>query len=186
MARPLRIEFPGAYYHVMNRGGAGRKAFMDDVDRKSFVQLIGEASKIGSLILYAYCLLDTHYHLLLSTPEGNLSQIMRHINGVFTQRYNRRHAVDGPLFRGRFKSVLIDSDAYILEVIRYIHLNPVKAGIVKAPEDHRWTSHREYLGKKPQLKCLYKEEVLRRFSSNILHARRKFDLFVNEGIEQCH
>ena len=130
MARPLRIQYPGAWYHVMNRGASHQGIFLDDEDRKDFLKLLGETSKMWRIQVHAFCLLDNHYHLLIHTPLGNLSRSMRYVNGIYTQRFNRRHGNDGPIFRGRFKAILIDADSYLLEVVRYIHLNPVKANLV--------------------------------------------------------
>ena len=128
MARPLRIEYPGAWYHAMNRGASGRAIFQSDRDRHAFLALFGDIAATFGVEVHAYCLMGNHYHLLLRTPRGNLSRALRHLNGVYTQRYNRTHGTDGPLFRGRFKAVLVDADTYLAALSRYIHLNPVTAG----------------------------------------------------------
>ena len=130
MARPLRIEYPGAWYHVMNRGRRSEEIFYQRDDYEAFVELLRESSEMWNIRVAAYCLMTNHYHLLVQTPDANLSRSMRHLNGVYTQRYNRRHGCDGQLFRGRYKSILIDADAYLLELVRYIHRNPLDSGLV--------------------------------------------------------
>lgn len=151
MPRPLRVLYANAWYHVMNRGAGRQKIFRNNTHRSIFLDLLAECHQMFNLIISAYCLMDNHYHLLLSTPDGNLSRIMRHINGNYTQKYNRSLKTDGPLFRGRYKAQLIDNDCYQLIVSRYIHLNPVEAGLVINPADYKWSSYSTYLGltKKP-------------------------------------
>jgi len=148
MSRPLRIEFHGAYYHLMNRGLARQEIFTDRYDREAFLKLVEESHQMWRLRVIAYCLMDNHYHLLVQTPEPNLSRIMRHLDGVYTQQYNRRHRRDGPLFRGRYRAIIVDADEYLLAVARYIHRNPVAAGLTKLPEHHEWSSCRHYLEEK--------------------------------------
>lgn len=145
MARPLRIQYPGATYHVMNRGASRQPIFRDRRDFHNFLSILSDAWGRWKFELYAYCLMGNHYHLCLKTPEAKLSRIMRHINGIYTQRYNRNHGRDGPLFRGRFKAMLIEDEEYLGEVVRYIHLNPVEANIVEKPQDYKWSSHQYYL-----------------------------------------
>ena len=126
MARPLRIEFPGAVYHVTARGDRREDIFVDDKDRQALLAVVAQASSRFDAQALAYCLMDNHYHFVLHTRQANLSLLMRHINGVYTQAYNRRHGQVGHLFQGRFKSILVDRDAYLLEVVRYVDLNPVR------------------------------------------------------------
>lgn len=145
MARPLRIEYPGAVYHVMNRGQARLATFRTPADYATFLQVLSEAHALWGVEVLAYCLLPNHYHLCVRTPRGNLGRIMRHLNGVYTQRFNRAHRRDGPLFRGRYKAILVEAEAYLGAVVRYIHLNPVKAKLTKKPEAYRWSSHAGYL-----------------------------------------
>lgn len=149
MPRPFRIEYPNAFYHVMNRGKGRQMIFHSDRYYLEFLLTIKEAYQSFGLIVHCYCLMGNHYHLLVETPNANISRIMRHINGVYTQRYNKLSKTDGPLFRGRFKSVIVDSDAYLLNLSRYIHNNPK---IFNIPvEQYRWSSCKEYFGlsKKP-------------------------------------
>jgi putative transposase len=144
MSRPLRIQFPGAVYHVMNRGAAKQPTYLDDGDHRAFLDTVAEAHRLWGIEVFAYCLMTNHYHLCLRTPKGNLSRVMRHVDGLYTQRFNRRHGRDGALFRGRYKAIVVDRDEYLAAVVRYIHLNAVEAGIVEMPEDYRWASHRYY------------------------------------------
>ena len=134
MSRPLRIEFANACYHIMNRGRRGEAVFEDGDDYQSFVQLIKESVEMWNVRIAAYCLMPNHYHLLIQTPDANLSRCMRHIDGVYTQRFNRAHDCDGPLFRGRYNSILVDEDSYLLELVRYIHRNPIRLGLVDRVE----------------------------------------------------
>lgn len=164
MTRPLRIEYPNAWYHVMNRGRRGEEVFADDRDFELFLALLHEANELFDCRVAAYCLMPNHYHLLMKTPSGNLSRIMRHINGVYTQRYNRRRKIDGQLFRGRYKSILVEEDSYLLELLRYIHLNPVRAKICERVGDYLWSSHRGYLSESDNWLWLYKDFLLAMFA----------------------
>lgn len=134
MSSPLRIEYPDAWYHVMNRGRRGEEIFGDKQDYRQFIEILKETANLWKLRIAAYSLIPNHYHLLVQTPWGNLSRCLRHIDGVYTQRFNRSHGCDGPLFRGRFKSILVDADSYLLPLVRYIHRNPVRAGLAKTSE----------------------------------------------------
>lgn len=178
MARPLRVEFPGAHYHVMNRGLERRPIFLHEADHRRFVDLLQEISGRWQVQIFAYCCMATHYHLLLQTPLGDLSRVIRHLNGLYAQRFNRASRRDGPLFRGRYKAILVDADAYLLQVVRYIHLNPVEAGGVSDPGAYPWSSHSLYRRHQPPewLAC---DKVLAMFSD-----LRAFERFIAEGNEQ--
>jgi putative transposase len=145
MSRPLRIQYPNAVYHIMNRGLNRRPIFYDQRDYIKFFDLLEEAWKRWRIEIFAVCLMKNHYHLCLRTPEENLPRIMRHINGVYTQFFNRSRKRDGPLFKGRYKAILIEEQEYLSQVIRYIHLNPVAAKLVKNPQDFEWSTHKMYL-----------------------------------------
>ena len=133
MARPLRIEFAGATYHITSRGDRREPIFVDDDDRRAFLDVLGQAlARFGAAVL-AYCLMGNHYHLVLTTHGANLSALMRQLNGVYTQRFNRRHDKVGHVFQGRFKAILVDRHACLLEVCRYVELNPVRAKMVPTP-----------------------------------------------------
>ena len=157
MTRPLRIQYPGAWYHIMNRGRRREDIFSTKEDYIAFIEVLKEAVSLWNINVVAYCLMPNHYHLLIHTPEGNLSRCMRHINGVYTQRYNRINRHDGQLFRGRYKSILLDSDNYLTVLVRYIHRNPLRAGMVARLEDYVWTSHNGYLSKSSKWNWLNKE-----------------------------
>lgn len=146
MARPLRIEFPGAVYHVTARGDRGEPIFDDDEDRLALLEVVGQALSRFDAEALSFCLMGNHYHFVLHTRKGNLSLLMRHINGVYTQAFNRRHNKVGHLFQGRFKAILVDRDAYLLEVCRYVDLNPVRARMVRKPEKWAWSSYRAHVG----------------------------------------
>ncbi len=184
MSRSLRIEYPGAWYHVINRGAGRQRVFHSDRNREIFLNLLGDVSQLYSIEIHAYSLMDNHYHLLIHTPQGGLSQAMRHLNGVYTQKANRTRKSDGPLFRGRFKSLLVQSEEYLLELVRYIHMNPVEAGLCKHPRDHRWTSHRAYLFKGLCPKWLFTEEVLGHFGGSQKEALERMKDFVCEKIPE--
>ncbi|MBI4369520.1 MAG: transposase [Elusimicrobia bacterium] len=146
MARPLRVEYPGAFYHVFTRGNDRRWIFRDNADRKRFFGLIAESAERWAVRVHAYALMDNHYHLLIEAKGGFLSAPIRQINGVYTQHYNRRYKTSGHLFHGRFKALIVDKDGYLLTLSRYIHQNPVRAKMVSAPEKYRWSSCRAFLG----------------------------------------
>ncbi|MBI2890196.1 MAG: transposase [Nitrospirae bacterium] len=177
MARPLRVEFPGAYYHVMNRGLDRQPVFEREEDHGRFVDLLADITTRWDVRVMAYCCMKTHYHLFLQTPRGNVSRVMRHVDGLYTQRFNRDRGRDGPLFRGRYKALLVDADVYLLQLVRYIHLNPVEAGLVRAARAYPWSSHVLYLAsRKPG--WLAWAEVLGRFPNP-----GAFERFVAEGNE---
>jgi putative transposase len=144
MSRPLRIEYPGAWYHAMNRGRRRESIFLGSDDYLSFLQVLEEGAVMWNVLIAAFCLMPNHYHLLVQTPDGNLSRFMRHVDGIYTQRFNRVHKLDGALFRGRYKAVVVDADTYLLELVRYIHRNPVRAGLVERADRYRWSSDRAY------------------------------------------
>jgi putative transposase len=179
MSRPLRIQFPGAVYHVINRGAARQSTFVNDEDSQAFLDTLAEAYRLWQIEIFAYCLMRNHYHLCLRTPKGNLSRVMRHVDGIYTQRFNRRHHRDGSLFRGRYRAILIDADEYLSALVRYIHLNPVQAGAVKQPEDYRWESHRFYLQAKGTPSWLNTTEALAQIGG-----RKAFHEFVLSGNEE--
>ena len=140
MPRPLRIEYENAYYHVMNRARARQKVFHSEVYYEAFLNTLEEAQQRFSVEILCYCLMGNHYHLLLKTPEANLGRVMRHINGVYTQRHNRLKRTDGPLFRGRYKAICVEEDSYQLQLSRYIHRNPIEARLVSELESYNWSS----------------------------------------------
>ena len=181
MARPLRIEFPGAIYHVTSRGNARRKIFQDDSDRETFLSTLAWVVERFGWICHAYCLMDNHFHLMIETPEPNLSRGMRQLNGVYTQGFNRRHRKAGHLFQGRFKAILVERDSYLQELARYVVLNPVRAKMVKSPKDYAWSSYRPTLGLDPVPKGLTIGWLLSQFSRTLPTARQRYAAFVQAG-----
>ncbi len=179
MARPLRIEYPGAYYHVMNRGQSRRNIFIEDKGRQTFLDLLADMARLWKVEIYAYCLMDNHYHLLLSTPAAGLARPMRHLDGIYTQKFNRVHHRDGPLFRGRYKAILIDAEEYFLSVVRYIHKNPLGGGVVSNIDRYRWSSHWGYLNKKQCPDWLDTRSVISRFGGF-----KEYQRFMHEEIEE--
>ena len=159
MSRPLRIKYPNAWYHILNRGRRKELIFIDKKDYYRFIDLLKDTSEQWNLRIAAYCLMPNHYHLLVQTPDANISRCMRHIDGVYTQRFNRHHECNGSLFRGRYKSILVDADRYLLQLARYIHYNPLKAGLTDRIDRYLWSSHRGYLSNAEKWNWLYKDFV---------------------------
>ena len=182
MARPLRIEFAGALYHITSRGDRREAIYEDDEDRESFLRVLAEVVERYHWVCHGFCLMTNHYHLVVETREGNLSQGMRHLNGVYTQASNRRHRRVGHLFQGRFKGILVDKDAYLLELSPYVVLNPVRARMVAAPEQWSWSSYRAMLGMVPTPSWLAVDGLLSQFGSVREEARRRYRAFVLEGV----
>lgn len=180
MARPLRIEYPGAWYHVMNRGRRGEDIFEEKEDYLLFIDLLQDAVDMWGVNISAFCLMGNHYHLLIQTPRGNLSRIMRHVNGIYTQLFNNRHGLDGQLFRGRYKAILVEGDVYVLQLLRYIHKNPVNAGIVEKAEKYLWSSHAGYLTNSKKWKWLYKDFILNQLCKNSSNPRKAYREFISQ------
>ncbi len=166
MSRPLRIEYPGAWYHVMNRGRRSESIYLNEEDYQTFVDLLIEASELWSVKVYAFSLMPNHYHILINTPLGNLSRFMRHVNGVYTQRFNKAHGYEGTLFKGRYKSILIEFDSYFLQLVRYIHRNPIRAKLVTDLDKYRWTSHHAYINKSTEWEWIKTELLLSMLAEN--------------------
>jgi putative transposase len=178
MARQLRIEYPGAFYHVTSRGNQKQAIVRDDQDRGIFLDYLDKAHEKFGGIIHTFCLMDNHFHLLLETPRGNLSRIMHFINTSYTLHFNARYSRVGHLFQGRFKAILIEADAYAQTVSRYIHLNPVRAGLVSYPEDYGWSSFQEYAGLRTSRSWLRTDFVLSYFGENSKKARSSYLDFV--------
>ena len=177
MARPLRIEYPNAVYHVFSRGNERKDIFRGEADYELFLSILIEACLTYDLIIHAYSLMPNHFHLLLETKDSNLSLAMKRILGLYTVCFNRRHKRIGHLFQGRYKALLVDKDNYFHELSRYIHLNPVKAKLVKSPEDHPWSSMKHYLKDKAP-GFLYRDFTLDSFKSKSDYRR-----FVMDGLK---
>ena len=144
MARPLRIEYPGAFYHVTSRGNERKDIFKSNTDREMFLSYLASAQEKYEAVVHAYCLMSNHYHLMIETPLGNLSLIMKYINSAYTNFFNIKRKRTGHLLQGRYKAILVEADAYAAELSRYIHLNPIRAGMVRSPEEYRWSSYSYY------------------------------------------
>ncbi len=179
MARPLRITYPGAFYHVTSRGNERKDIFKSKRDREKFLEYFESAAKRYDAVIHVFCLMDTHYHLLLETPSGNLPQIMRHINGAYTTYFNVKRGRSGHLFQGRYKAILVDIDEYAKELSRYIHLNPVRAKMVKTPEEYEWSSYQFYIGEKKPPEWLYRDFILGYFGKKVSIAQKGYHKFVN-------
>ena len=182
MARPLRIEFPGAVYHITSRGNERKAIFRNDQDRKMFLDTLTNVTLRDNWLCHAYCLMDNYYHLLIDTPDGNLSRGMRQVNGIYTQRFNKRHGRVGHLFQGRFKAVLLQKDSHFLEACRYVVLNPVRAERVQRPEEWLWSSYGATAGRTRPHPCLVTDWVLSQFDSERKIAEVGYRRFVRDGI----
>ena len=181
MTRPLRIEYNGAWYHVMNRGGGGRDIFRNDLHREMFLGLLQETSRMFSFEVHAYCLMDNHYHLLVHTPKGNLGRALRHLGGVYTQRFNRVEKIDGQLFRGRYKAILVEEGSYLLCISRYIHLNPVVAEMVNKPDQYLWSSYAAFIGEVVAPSWLVTHKTLEIIGKrNVI---KRYKIFVESGLD---
>jgi len=176
MPRPPRLDAAGAVTHVVARGNERRPVFREDADRERYLELLAEACARHGARVFAYCLMPNHLHLALQSGEVAVSRVVHDVHSRYAQYFNRRHDRSGHLFQGRFQGLLIDRDAYLLEVVRYIHRNPVKARIVANPEDFPWSSHRAYLGAAPA--WLATGEVLALLAGSRPKARRLFQAFV--------
>lgn len=181
MARPLRIEYEGAVYHVTSRGNRQKPIFKDEVDRELFLSILEDVNKRYNWLCHAYCLMNNHYHLIIETPEGNLSKGMRQLNGVYTQMFNKRHKKVGHIFQGRYKAILIQKESHLLEACRYVVLNPVRAKIVQKPEDWKWSSYRGTVGLDNPHSCLTTEWILGQYSKRKRQAEKKYSEFVKAG-----
>jgi len=182
MARPIRIEYGGAFYHVTARGNERKRIFFSISDYKKFKEYLREAQDKYGYMLHCYILMPNHYHLVLETPDGNLSKVMHYINGSFTNYVNRRKARSGHLFQGRYKAILVDKDNYLLELSRYVHLNPVRAKINAMPEEYPHSSYRSYIFKKRE-DIVHRDLILSMISQESQHKRKKYRQFVESGIE---
>lgn len=181
MSRPLRIEYPGAFYHVTSRGNERKMVFQSTRDREKYLSYLESAHHRYGAIIHVYCLMGNHYHLLLETPRGNLSKVLHHINGAYTTYFNIKRGRSGHLFQGRFKGILVEKDAYCKELSRYIHLNPVRAGMVKSPLEYPWSSYRSFIGKDKKPDWLTTELVLGDFGGEGRKGYRRYREYVERG-----
>ena len=181
MARPLRIEYPGAHYHVINRGNAGEDIFISERDKEKFLEYLEKAVERYGIIIHAYCLMTSHYHLLIETPLPNLSQAIKWINVSYATYFNRKRNRWGHLFQGRFKSIIVDADEYLKPLSRYIHLNPIRAKMVEKLDSYPWSSYPAYIGKRKPLEWLEIGWLLSLFDKRPKEASKKYRSYV-EGV----
>lgn len=184
MSRPIRLEFSGALYHITSRGDGREAIVLSDDDRAMWLQILGEVCERFNWVCHAWCLMTNHYHLLIETPEGNLSAGMRQLNGVYTQRFNRAHRRVGHVYQGRFKAILVEREGYLMELARYIVLNPVRAGIVEDAGQWPWSSYAATVGATPSPNWLEVEGLLAAFASRRRQAVERYIAFVREGMRQ--
>lgn len=182
MSRQLRLQYPGSLHHITSRGNARQNIFLDDVDRRRFLELLGACVQRFGWILTAYALMSNHFHLVVQLTAENLSRGMQWLNGTYPQLFNRRHERVGHLFQGRPCIRLVEKETYSLEVLRYVVLNPVRAGIVGRPEDFEWSSHRAMLGLVTAPSWLATDDVLIHFGSERSLARAAYREFVDAAI----
>jgi REP element-mobilizing transposase RayT/DNA-binding MarR family transcriptional regulator len=181
MARPLRIEYPGALYHVTCRGNARGKIFLIDSDRELFLQVLTQAVERFNWLCHAYCQMTNHYHLLIETVDPTLARGMRQLNGVYTQEFNRRHSRTGHVFQGRYKAILVERDAYLLELARYVVLNPVRAKMGRTAKDWPWSSYRATAGFEDAPLFLTTDWILEQFGPSQKKAQAAYRKFVSAG-----
>ena len=181
MARSLRLEYPSALYHVTARGNRREWIYLDNQDHRRFEETLVQAVERFNWVVFAYCLMGNHYHLLVETPDGNLGRGMQWLNGVYTQRFNRRHHRVGHVLQGRYKAILVEREPYLLELARYIVLNPVRAHLVDDPADWDWSSYRATAGFSGSASCLSTDRILDEFGSSP-NRHQAYRRFVHEGI----
>jgi REP element-mobilizing transposase RayT len=184
MSRPLRIELAGGLYHVTSRGDRREAIYRDDQDRADWLVLLGEVCRRFNWRCHAYCEMTNHYHFVVETPDANLSPGMRQLNGVYTQMSNRRDGSVGHLFQGRFKAILVERETYLLELARYVVLNPVRAGMVANAADWPWSSYRAMVGLESAAAWLETDWLLGQFGAERLQAQAGYAAFVSQGIGQ--
>jgi len=181
MSRPLRLEFSGALYHITSRGNEKKSIYLEDSDFELFLLLLEEVCQRFNWVVHSYCLMTNHYHLVVETPDGNLSRGMRHLNGVYTQRFNSKHKRVGHLYQGRYKAILVDKESYLLELCRYVVLNPVRAKMVEEPSEWKWSSYSITIGEQDGFEGLATDAILLQFDNQRGQAIERFQLFVSQG-----
>ncbi len=183
MARPIRLQFPGGTYHITSRGNNRSAIYLSTPDRLKFIELLGRLREKFAIKIYAYCLMRNHFHLLAETPRANLSRAMQYLNSAYTAYFNRAHRRTGHVLQGRYKSIVVDKEHYLLTLTRYIHLNPVAAKMVRHPAEYRWSSYRFYVGRRGKPDWLMSEEVLHRFGGEEARAIAAYRAFVEDRID---
>jgi REP element-mobilizing transposase RayT len=184
MARPLRIEYPGAFYHVICRGNEKRNIFNTDSDRRKFLACLKELITRYHIKVHTYCLMNNHYHLVIETPEGNLTKVMHTLNSSYTAYFNATHKRRGHLFQGRYKAILVQADEYLHHLSRYIHVNPVRAKVAKEPHQYPWSSYRDFIGKRQTSELINTKFILSVFDKERNRAQRLYRRFVEEATDK--
>jgi len=184
MGRPLRIEYPGAFYHITSRGNERRPIFRGEKDYERFFSYLESASERYGAQIHCFCLMPNHYHLLLETPRGNLSAILHHINASYTNYFNAKWRRVGHLLQGRYRALLVEKDSYALELSRYIHLNPVRAQLVEEPSDYLWSSYRAYVGVERSWPWLRREFLLDQINPGKKGAQKSYRRYVEEALRE--
>ncbi len=182
MARPLRLEFSGAIYHITSRGDRREDIYLKDEDRVDWLDILANVCERFNWVIHAYCQMTNHYHILVETVDGNLSRGMRQLNGVYTQHFNRRHGLNGHLYQGRYKAILVDRDSYLLELTRYVVLNPLRAGMVNQVEEWPWSSYRSVISCDNSPSWLDTDWLLSQFGKHSKVAMKNYQQFVYQGI----
>jgi len=184
MGRPLRIEYPGALYHITSRGNERKEIFLDDADRVHILEIIKDYHARYGILIHGYVLMDNHYHLLLETPKRNILKVMHGLNGGYTGYFNRRYGRSGHLFQGRYRGILVERDTYLIPLSRYIHLNPVRAKLVDKPEEYPWSSYLGYVQGDKEDEWVEYSWVLSQFGNARSTARREYRRYVEEGLRE--
>ena len=182
MSRPLRLEIPGGLYHVTSRGDRREDIYHDDTDRLAWLSVLGQTCERYNWLIHAWCQMSNHYHMIIETVEGNLSAGMRHVNGVYTQAVNRRHDRSGHVYQGRYKAILVERDSYLLELSRYVVLNPVRAAMVKNVRQWKWSSYHAMIGTELRPEWLETDWLLGQFGSQRTRQIERYVEFVQEGV----
>lgn len=188
MARPIRVHVQGAVYHVLSRGNKGDHIFDMDEDKRIFVDILGKGVERHRVELHAYCVMGNHYHLLLSAPENNMPALMQYVGSGYGGYMQRRHDWIGHVFAGRYKSICVQKERYLAALSRYIHLNPVRSGKVRRPEDYRWSSYRSYVGEVKSSPWLNVEWILKRYGREQREAQVSYRAFTEERMRdpECY
>ena len=186
MTRPLRLAYENATYHITARGNRRENIFYSDKDKSVFLEKMNETFNKYSFTCFAYCLMDNHYHMFIKTTHANISQGMHYLNSSYTNWFKAEHKVVGVIFQGRYKSILVDEDNYGLRLSAYIHLNPVRAGIVNGVEEYKWSSYQSYIGKRSPVEKLDTEFILGQLDEDMSKARRKYKRFVLENMDMVN
>ena len=185
MTRPLRLEFPGALYHVTSRGNRRNSIYRDDADRNAWLRVLGKVCQRHHFVIHSFCQMTNHYHLLVETVEPNLSTGMRQLNGLYSQYFNWRHSLVGHLFQGRYKAILVQKESYLLELSRYIVLNPLRAKVVSSLDDWRWSSHAYFVSREQPPSWLERDRLLDRFGNVHQEAVSAYRAFILQGIDEA-